>query len=137
MFGWLAFFIASCPLNCYAKAFACCPNIPFDTTEFLNAIDGQILSLREKNCAKAYYNYTSLDFRRHTTFEDFIKLVEAHSPLRDNHSIELASIQFSEKSGLYFGTITAADGEMLGIEYLLIMENSDWKIHGLSLKRPL
>lgn len=121
-----------CPLSCYARAFACATQ-PFDTVKFLQTVDDHILSLREKNIPKAYYKYTNSEFQRNTSLEDFTEIVSRHSPLFDNQSIILSSLQFYEEVGQYTGVITSKNGETLMIEYELTRSDKEWKILGFKL----
>ncbi len=65
--------LAAFPLNGDAKPFGRSPNASFDTKQFLETIDGQILALREKNISKAYYIYTSSEFRKQTSLKTFAR----------------------------------------------------------------
>ncbi len=125
-------FTITCSLNCYARAFACATQ-SFDTADFLQAVDDHVLSIRENNIPKAYYKYTDIDFQKTTSLEEFTELVNRHTPLFDNQSIKLSSLQFYEEMGQYTGVITSTSGETLMIEYQLFKSDSGWKILGLKL----
>jgi len=131
-FTWLLIILTSCPLNCYGRAFACA-TMPFNTTNFLETIDNHILSLKEKNIAKAYYKYTSTDFQEETSLREFTNLINRHAPLHDNEMVQLSSIHFYEEMGQYTGKLTSTSGEIVMVEYELSKSKDGWKIHGFKL----
>lgn len=105
----------------------------FDTFDFLTTIDNHILSLRCRNLSKAYNEYTSGEFKRHTSFEDFQKLIKKYAALHDNYSIALNSIYYVESYGCYQGIATSRKGERLAVKFLLTEEKGSWKIASLQL----
>lgn len=113
-------------------AFECAP-MPFDTHQFLETVDDHVHSLREKNLRKAYFKYTSPAFQEETSLGEFMEIVNKHSPLHENATLQLSGIQFFEELGLYQGIITSSTGEKLAIEYELAIEENGWKIIGFRL----
>jgi Domain of unknown function (DUF4864) len=132
LFTWVLIILTSCPLNCYGRAFACAA-MPFNTTNFLETVDNHILSLQEKNIAKAYYKYTSMAFQEQTSLKEFTSLIGRHAPLHDNETIQLSSIHFYEELGEYTGILTSTSGETMMIEYELTKSKDGWRIHGFKL----
>lgn len=108
---------------------------PINITQLLEVVDGQILSLREKNIPKAYHAYTSRDFKEATSLQDFESLIHNFSPLSENKIISLNAIHFLENAASYEGIVSSENDEKLIIEYQLIKEGAVWKINGLQLKK--
>lgn len=108
---------------------------PINVTQLLEVVDGQIVSLREKNIAKAYHAYTSRDFKEETSLEDFELLIHSFSPLSKNKVISLNAIHFLDDTASYEGVVSSDNDEKLIIEYQLIKEGTLWKINGLQLKK--
>lgn len=107
---------------------------PLETNQFLEVIDGHILSLRDQNLAKAYHAYTSQDFKKHTSFETFESIINQFPPLNDNDTIELFTINYLEEFAYYLGRISSKKNEALMIEYEMIQEKGHWKINSFSLR---
>ena len=135
LFGLLLIFLIfqNLPGTC---AFAS-TTTPINVTQLLEVVDGQILSLREKNIAKAYHAYTSRNFKEITSLQDFESLINNFSPLSKNKIISLNAIHFLENAASYEGTISSENDEKLIIEYQLIKEGTLWKINGLQLKKNI
>lgn len=114
-----------------------CATQQFNTTEFLTTIDNHILALRNKNIPKAYHAYTSDEFKKHTSFEEFQNLVKKYPALHSNIGIALDAICFQENVGYYQGVATASNGEKLVIKFHLTEERGFWKITTLQLYQVL
>lgn len=110
---------------------------PINVSQLLEVVDGQIVSLREKNIPKAYYAYTSKDFKKATSLEDFEYLINSFLPLAQNKVISLNAIRFLDDSANYEGVVSSENNEKLIIEYQLIKEGPLWKINGLQIKNIL
>lgn len=108
---------------------------PLETHKFLEVIDGHIISLRNKNLAKAYHAFTSQEFKKHTSFETFESIIKKFPPLFDNESIELFTINYVEEAAYYLGRICSKDSDALMIEYEMISEKGHWKINSFSLRK--
>lgn len=106
---------------------------PFNTSEFLEVIEGQLLALRENNISKAYYKYTSSEFQRVTSLAAFTELVNKYA-LQKNASIRLTSLRFLEESGEYLGLLTSRDGVEVAVRYQLVKGDKGWKISGLIIQ---
>lgn len=127
----LLMLLIALPTPSYAY-FACAAQ-KFDTFEFLTTIDDHILSLRSKDISKAYYAYTSIDFRKNTSLEEFQNLVKKYPALHNNQAIALDTIYFNENIGCYQGIATSKEGEQLIVKFLLKEESGKWKIASLQL----
>lgn len=101
-------------------------------------IESQIDTIRSGDVARAYFSYTTVDFRKITSLDDFKKFVESFPVLSNNQSFEVDDITFQHGIAVCQGRLFAADGSMLYAEYELKQEDDDWKIQGVQLfKTPV
>lgn len=94
------------------------------------------LDAMQKGDYELAYSYTSPAFQEVTSlgvFEEFVKEVPA---MRDNVNASFPTRQIHNSQGLLKGTITAKDGSVTPVKYLLVYENGQWKILGIQIGRP-
>jgi hypothetical protein len=103
--------------------------------EWLQPIDGQLRALREKDIAKAYYDYTTEDFRKTTSLEDFTHFVNQYSIFLTHHDVS-AEIQTVQKGEAEILATLNPDEEAVKVQYRLIQSDGQWKIWNLNLVAP-
>jgi hypothetical protein len=102
-----------------------------------NLITDQIEALKEGNIPKAYFAYTSNEFRTVTSLEDFKKFINSFSVFSKNKTIDLSRVNFEKNhQASYQGTLTSTNGETMNVVYEVVLENGDWKIMGIQLIKP-
>lgn len=100
----------------------------FFTQGLVETADGQLAALRQKNISRAYYEFTSKDFRTTTSFEAFQEFVKSHPALARNESANFGERTIENNVGKLYGTLTAKDGTITPIEYKFVKEEDKWKI---------
>src|SRR5262249_34694085 len=105
--------------------------------EILTLIQNQINALHARDFNKAYYNFTSPQFRQTTSFEEFKYFIESFPHLNKNKNALFGNLE-SKPDGVTSiqGTVTSQEGETLKVEYDFIKEGNEWKILGIKLFRP-
>lgn len=129
----LILFLGLIALPSTTYAYFSCAAQNFDTHHFMTTIDNHMLSLRGKNISKAYYDYTSSDFKKNTSLEEFRNLIRQYPALHNNCALTLNAIYFQENFGFYQGIATSREGEQLLVKFLLTEEKGSWKISSLQL----
>lgn len=102
----------------------------------LPVIEGQLKAIREGNIDKAYQEYTSADFRKVTSLEQFKELISQYAVLAKNKTFQFQSLYFEEHIGTFQGALVSTDGDALQTEYDLVEEQGKWKIEGIQLFKP-
>jgi hypothetical protein len=100
---------------------------------FLEVIDALLKTLREKKVEQGYNNYTSAEFRRKTSLEDFQKMVDKFKALNQNKLFQLQSFFIENDIVSFDGDLNSEGGETIPVELDFIMEDGKWKILGMQI----
>ena len=92
----------------------------------------QLAALRAGDVAGAYA-YTSSDFQKATSLEDFKVFLQAYPSLSQNKSASFTSREVENNLGTLKGSLKAEDGAVTPVEYKLVKENDKWKILNIQL----
>ena len=92
----------------------------------------QLAALRAGDVAGAYA-YTSSDFQKATSLEDFKVFLQAYPSLSQNKSASFTSREVENNLGTLKGSLKAEDGAVTPVEYKLVKENGEWKILNIRL----
>ncbi|MBS0286634.1 MAG: DUF4864 domain-containing protein [Proteobacteria bacterium] len=103
----------------------------YATSGVANTVKDQLSAIRSGDYTKAY-SYTSTEFQKNTSVDEFKKFIETIPALKDNQSLSINDRSFQNENGSVKGTITSKDGMTIPIEYQLIKENGTWKILGIN-----
>ncbi len=109
-----------------------CLIILLATDGVTNSVKMQLTAMRTGQVQKAY-DYTSADFKRETSFDTFKEFVEQIPALNSNVGVSFTTTEIKNNQAFLQGTVTAADGSVTPIEYLLIFEDDQWKILGIKI----
>lgn len=103
------------------------------TDSLKETVSKQIKLISSNQYTQAYYEYTSKDFQKSTSLDNFRSYVKNFAPFVKNKSIEFQKDVTEGDLGLIEAELSAEDGEKLTVEFHLIKEDNDWKI--LSIRR--
>lgn len=93
----------------------------------VKVVQEQLYCLRKGDIEGAY-GFTSGDFRKATSLEQFKKFISDNPSLAQNKSASFTSRKIENDRGYVEGTLTAIDGSKTPVKYELIKENNVWKI---------
>lgn len=93
----------------------------------------QLDALRKEDYVKAYA-YTSVDFQKATSLDDFKKFVAGYPSLRNNEGSSFSNREIVNNEGTLQGTLTARDGATTPVEFKFVKEKGEWKIISLKLQ---
>ncbi len=93
----------------------------------------QLDALRKEDYIKAYA-YTSVDFQKATSLDDFKKFVASYPSLRNNEGSSFSTREIVNNEGTLKGTLTARDGATTPVEFKFVKEKGEWKILSLKLQ---
>ena len=106
------------------------------TETLVDVVDHQLEAFRKQDISKAYYNYTSKDFRAATSLDQFRNFVEAYPVFFNNQSAHFSQRSMEHNIGTLKGHITSQDHVNTPIEYKLIKDDGKWKILSIRLLKP-
>ena len=102
--------------------------IIFNSQPLKDAITGMMLQVREHNIKDAYESYTSADFRKTTTLDEFEGFIKQNPAFSQNESVELNELSFDNNVATMNGTLKDTQGNLYSAEYDLVEERGKWKI---------
>ena len=85
---------------------------------------------------KAYYAFTTEELQHQTPLEEFKKLAEDNSVLKDNRLFSFQSFYFDNGLAIFQGMLVSNKGESVQTEFDLKPVGSSWKIDGMHLFKP-
>lgn len=130
MRGFLGFCAVFCELLVYLGLFFAI--IFYFTSGLIKPIQNQLNAIGQGDMQMAYA-YTSTGFQRTVSFEDFKKIINHYSSLKNNANFSWSKREFQNDKGFVRGILTSKDGVVLPIEYCLIKEDGEWKVSGFVL----
>ncbi len=95
-------------------------------------INAQLNAIKAGKLEEAYYAYTSSQFQKNVSLEEFKHFVQQYPALSKNKKAHFTSWKIENNRGYVKGTLTGEDGSTLPIEYRMVKESGQWKI--LSIK---
>ncbi|MCB1111659.1 MAG: DUF4864 domain-containing protein [Chlamydiales bacterium] len=104
----------------------------FDSSVLNKTIEKQLEAIRNHDYTKAYDEYTSKEFKKATSLDDFMSFINSYPIFSENSSSNLTNLTFNNNIGTLTGTLTSVDGDVKNVEYNMIQEDGVWKI--LSIK---
>lgn len=106
----------------------------FATSGLTDAAREQLTALRQQDYEKAY-SYTSNEFKKSASLEDFIKFVNDYPALSDNKNATFTNRSIDAAgTGVISGTLESSDGTTIPVTYMLVKENDQWKILNIDVK---
>lgn len=93
----------------------------------VDQLNGQLAALRS-NDLNAAYSYTSDDFKRATSKEDFQRFVEQYPQMYHNVKATFSERDEQGDNGSLKAVLQGRDGQLLTVEYHFIKEDQVWKI---------
>ena len=108
----------------------------FDSKPLIEVIEKQVEKIRQNNLSNAYQNYTSKDFQKSTSLEDFEAFVKSQPSLSENNKVEMGNLSFDNNVATFSGVLTTKNGTRYPAEYSLIQEDGVWKILHIQMKAP-
>lgn len=102
------------------------------TSGIVDAVHHQLAALQAGNIDEAY-SYTSKDFQKATSIDNFKKFLDHYPSLKNNKSSFFNERKIENNIGTIKGTLTAKDGAKTPIEFTLIKEDGAWKIINIKL----
>jgi TM2 domain-containing membrane protein YozV len=99
----------------------------YATSGITDTVRNELEALRLGNYEKAY-SYTSREFHRQYSFQEFKKSISQIPSLNNNKSSSLTERKIENNSGMIKGTLTSRDGIQTAVEFKLVKEDNQWKI---------
>jgi hypothetical protein len=97
------------------------------TETLVDVVEHQLKELRVNNISKAY-DYTSKEFQKNTSLEQFRQFVEDSPIFLQNHSGLFTQRSIEEHIGTIKGELISENHQATPIEYHVVKEDGQWKI---------
>lgn len=104
--------------------------------EWLLPIDTQLRAFRTKDIKKAYEETNSKEFKASTPFSDFSSFIEKH-PIFFTHQNVTIQNQSLKNDEALVTVILNPEREAIPVRYLLVEEDSSWKIWNINVLSSL
>lgn len=101
--------------------------------ELDDAIQGQLIALRNNHLTEAYYEYGSHEFEENITLNAFREYVQQYPILTHNNGIHFTERKIENNVAEVKGTLSGTDNAIVPIEYTLVKEKDKWKILNIQL----
>jgi hypothetical protein len=101
----------------------------------LEVADGLLKSLRAKNIDRAYTDYTSKDFRKKTSLDNFKALIAKYNVLSSNKLFQFQSFFVEDNIASLGGDLHSEEGITMPVEFDFVLEDGKWKIMGIQIYR--
>lgn len=106
------------------------------TESLVDVVDNQLSDLRDSNIDKAYYAYTSSEFQKSTSLDEFREFVETYPVFVHNQSAHFTQRSLDHNLGTLKGNLTDLEHKKIPVEYKLIKEDGKWRILSIRLLKP-
>ena len=111
-------------------------DIPQDKDKVTEVIKSQLDAIKSNDISKAYYAYSSDNFKEVSNENDFKKFIENHSVIGKNKSFDIQNISFDRNIATAVANLTSDDNTSKSVEYRMIYSDGDWKILSIQMYHP-
>jgi hypothetical protein len=108
----------------------------FNAAPLFDSIKKQLEDIRQQDLSKAYFEFTSEDFKKSTPQKDFEAFVKGQPALSFNTGVKFRNLSFDNNIANISGTLQTKDGKNYPVEYSLVLENDIWKIVHIQIQPP-
>ena len=102
----------------------------------IEKINGFLEAIRLNKPDVAYKDFTSKEFQKKTSLENFKNIIAEKTHLYKNKLFQYRSFFIEDNIATFQGDHVFPDGSTLSSEYDFIQEGKDWKIMGLQFFKP-
>jgi len=102
--------------------------------DLTDAVSDQLVALREKKITEAYYNFTSREFQKATSLENFHKFVEEYPIFLRNKSVRFIDRSMENDVGKLDAMLMGEQGLEMPVQYRLIDQEGKWKILSIQME---
>lgn len=102
--------------------------------KLLTVIENLITTIQANQIQKAYQEYTSEQFKKTSTFEEFDSFVKGNPEFLNSKNAFFGNIARKPK-GVYSieGTLIANNGDSVRMEFDMVMEKGEWRVIGVKV----
>ena len=103
------------------------------STPFFEMTETFLKDLRSKGVEKVYNDYTSKEFRKKTSLEEFKKMLEKFKLFSESTIFQFQSFFVEEGIASLGGDLYSETGKAVPIEFDFVQEDGKWKILGMQI----
>lgn len=106
----------------------------FSSNDLETVAKAQLNEIQKNQITKAYYEYSSSQFKNQISLDAFRNFINQNSGLKEFNSVVFHDIQKENNYGVAFGDLTAYNGTIIPIKYEFIKEDGDWRVLKIDLE---
>lgn len=100
-----------------------------------NVVSEQLKAVKEGRNTEAYYAFTSKDYQKKISLQEFRKFLENNPELVNYKTINAIKEALNDPYGTWEGTLLLNDGSLSKLNYQFIKESGQWKVLKIELER--
>lgn len=93
-----------------------------------NIVDVQLTEIRNRQLTKSYYEYSSNEFKKNTSFDAFRNFIEKNSALSNFTAVKILNSKQDSNFGVVLVELTQSDNTRIPVKYEFIREDGEWRI---------
>lgn len=97
-------------------------------TPLESIVKSQLSEIQKHQMTKAYYEYSSSEFKKNSSFEEFRSMVTKFPALSNHQSIKIKNVKQENNYGVVFADILENNKPTLSVKYEFIKEDNEWRI---------
>jgi Domain of unknown function (DUF4864) len=101
-----------------------------------STVKTQLAEIKSNKLTKAYYEYTSSEFRTKKTLDEFKKFIDENSALKNYQSVTIVKSERENKYGVVFADLLLPDNMFATITFEFVKEDDEWRILGITATAP-
>lgn len=110
---------------------------PTDYEKAVNVVNEQLAALRAGDSSKAYYAYTTKEFRKAFSLDSFKVMIRRYPVFGRNRTFQVATTDFDGTTVIKLkGKLIAVNGDAMAVNFDIVLEDSEWKIHNVQMTQP-
>jgi len=104
--------------------------------ELESVVTNQLNEVKEKKITKAYYEYSSSEFKKNNTLDSFRDFIAKNPALSEFKDIRILNSQQESQYGTVLGELDLMDDESIPVKYEFVKEEDEWRVLGIQLGAP-
>lgn len=100
----------------------------FDETPVFKVVHEQLEAIRRGELTKAYQEFSSQEFKKATSLEEFTAFIHSQPGFGSNEKADWGTLKFDNNIALLDADFFSKEGQVFEVDYNLVLEDNRWKI---------
>ncbi len=105
----------------------------FNSKVLVTVIQDQLSAIKQGELGRAYYDFTTENFRKKTSFTQFSNFVNANPAMVFNAQSIFDDLRYERNSATFTTVLTSIRGISRRVSYELVLDNGQWKINNITV----